>query len=361
MSKKPSTSPEKDLGDQIENYLQGSSEEEVASLDFDVDVEPPVEDPDFIATMEDGEVLDDSEFDLADAPDDKLIEEFDLDLAGMAGEVMEFRSLQGNILAKVKVEDNNLGISAGVYLVLKIKGKEILIYGGEHADKLDEGTIDMIYRDVDSVDKFLKKSAEFKGEIDKDQQNKLDKFKKEIGTISGIILKYRFLQGNLLSLIKIDQAMHEAAFEEKTDPKLLQMGLIERGEKIDCVEELRDGIYAIFIYGETRTILGGDKNAHKLKPEEVKTIFEKSKKPTDFFNENVRVKKKLKAKKDLKELEAGEEIAEKERKLEQILAELDEPITEEGEASDISEDIDEEELDKLTAEIDELVNGEDND
>jgi len=383
MDKKPSTSPEHDLGDQIEHYLQGSSEdgvvvstekiepadarsriEEVADLDFDVDVELSTEDQDFPPTEEEVEILDDNKFALVDEenptedePDYKLIEEFDLDLAAIAGEVIESRPLQGNILAKVSVEENNLGFPEGVYLVLKIKGEELLIYGGEHADKLDEETINMIYQDVDLTEKFLEMSAEFKKKMDIEQLNKLDKFRKEMGTIGGIVLEYRFLQGNLLSLVKIDRAMHEAAFEEETDSKLLQRKLIQRGEEIDCVEGLRDGIYAIFVYGATRMILGGE-DAHKLDPEEVKTIFESLENSAHFFDEDRRLKKYLK---DLEAEEKEEnELAEKEQKLAQTLAELDEPITganEVPEVKKLDEDPEEAEaLNKLLSDIGELIN-----
>jgi len=317
--------------------------------------EPAIEESD------DGlEVLEGDEFELAEEDRNikELEAELDIELAGMAGKIIESKPIDNNLLAKMEVEKNNLGHREGVYLILKMQGKALMIFGEDHADKLDQKTIGMAYTAITSTEQFLEMGAEYKEGIDMEQKIRIDKLKKEVFTIGGIIKKYRFLGHNLLALVRIYKGFQEAAFaEEKTDPKRLQMALIGRGEQIDCVEGLRDGIYALLSKGEAGIKVLGGKEAYRLDPEIAETIYETIHNPAHFFDADSKLKEYIKG---LQE-DANKEIEIKTRDLEKIISELDKPITTEGEVPEIPEGQLDEELDKLTDEINELENGEEDD
>ena len=337
------------LDDKAEKHIQDKG---IDSLDFEVTVNPPKE--------RETEILDNSEFALANKEnpvveklDNGLAEEFELDLAGMAGNIIESKPLDHNLLAKVMIEKNNLGNHEGIYLILKIQGESPIIFGNKHADKLDKVTINIAYQAINSTEQFLEMGAEYGEGVDMEQQTRLEKLRKELFTISGIIKKYRFLGHNLLALIKIDKRLQEMAFgEEKTDPKRIRMALSKNGAQIDCVENLRDGIYAVLSKGGVGMKILGGKSAYMLDPEIAETIYESIQNPAHFFNADNKLKQYIKG----LEEDVDKEIEAKTHELDQIISKLDEPITEEGEASEITEEQIDEELNRLTVEIDDLKN-----
>lgn len=356
MSNKSST-PLGDPNNDIEYCLQGGSEdgavvltkkikpsedvksktEETAGLDFDVDVQLAEEDRKL---------------------NKQLATELNMELAGMGGDIIESKPLGHNLLTKIVVKKNNLGNREGIYLILKIQGESPIIFGNKHADKLDKGTLDITYQAINSTEQFLEMGAEYKEGMDMEQQARIEKLRKELFTIGGIIKKYRFLGHNLLALIKIDKQLQEVAFgEDKTDPKRLQTAFIKRGEQIDCVEELRSGIYAVLSKGGVGMKILGGKNAYRLDPEIAETIYESIQNPAHFFSADGKLKQYLK---DL-ETDINQEIEKQAQHLQKIIDELDNPITLEDKIPNIPEGKAEEELNKLNVELDELKNGENND
>jgi len=344
MSKKPSSTPEHDLDDRVENYLGGKPVERFS-------VQPD--------DQNSPELLETEEFELVEEGEGvaELEAELDIELAGMAGKIIESKPLDSNLLAKIEIEKNNLGYREGIRLILKIQGRASLIFGNKHADKLDPKTIDISYAAITSTEQFLEMDGEYREGIDMEQKRRLEKLKKELFTIGGIIKKFRFLGHNLLALVKIDKGFQEAAFAgEKTDPKRLQMALIQKGERIDCIEGLRDGIYTVLSKGEAGMKVLGGKNASLLDPEIAETIYESIQNPAHFFDADSKLKEYIKG---LQE-DVDKEIELKTRELEKIMRELDGPITIEGEGDEVAKipegELDEE-LDKLTDEINELENG----
>lgn len=346
MSKKPSQAPAVDPEEKAIQYLDGSLREQTAEKTKGANNLDLVGADEFEIVEEDG--LENSE------EVELLTAELDIELAGMAAEIIDSKSLGHSLLAKMSVEKNNLGHREGLYLILKIAGKPLIIFGDEHADKLNQQTIDMAYAAITSVEQFLEMGAEYAESMNIEQKNRLEKLRKELFTIGGIIRKYRFLGHNLLALMKIDRGLQEATFsEEKTDPKRLRMALIERGERIDCVEELRDGVYAVLSKGEAGMKVLGGKNAHLLDPEIAETIYESIQNPAHFFSADHKLKEYIK---QLEE-DVHQEIQIQAQRLQQIIDELEEPIAEEGEtpeAPDIPEGKIDEELAKLERELDEL-------
>ena len=146
MNGKPSKPPAADFDEKINRYLNPEADEELS-------------------------MLDDNEFELVDEDEEDAEaqntahEEAELkkEISKMRGDIMESRIIKGgHILAIVKVEEDDKGINKGLYLALKIKGEKLLIYGDEHADKLDVNAIKWAYEGIDSMPLFLEESAKFK-------------------------------------------------------------------------------------------------------------------------------------------------------------------------------------------------------
>ncbi len=344
MPNKPSKTPADNPEERASEYLEGGLDEQ--------DIKKPKK----------PEIVEDDEFELTEGnPDNEaglaeLEKELDMELAGMAAKCIESKPLDDNLLAKIRIEKNNLGKREGLQLALKMTGEPLMIFGKQYADKLDEKTVEMAYPAITSTEQFLEMDAEYKEGVEMERETQLNKLRMELFTISGIILKSRFLGYNLLAMVRINKSLQEAAFgEEKTDPKRLRLALAAKGEKIDCVETMRDGIYAVLVKGEVGMKVLGGKNAYQLDPEIIETIYESLEDPAHFFRADQKLKQYI------KELEDDEDprIKTAAQRLQQIMEELEEPTTDKGDITEMpDEDIDGE-LAQLEKELDELENGED--
>ena len=182
----------------------------------------------------------------------------------LRSEIRGFRMLGRDIMAKVVEVTDIEGIGKAVYLVLKKKEGDLLVFAGKYGKHVEEDEIDFLLNDIDNEASFKEKGKEIKEAIGE----KVEKFKKELITIGGKLIKFRISENNLFAIIEIT--------EEKTpaESKAIRDAFKENDEIIEVIENLKEGTYYVLKKGDAGLfIFAGKEYGHKLSVPEKEKQF----------------------------------------------------------------------------------------
>ena len=203
----------------------------------------------------------------------------------LGGKIKRSRMLEGHILAIVEAVDTE-GIRKAVYLVLKKKEGDLLVFAGKYGKYVGESTIDFLIDRIDNVAIFEAKSDEIREAI----REKVEKLKKELITIGGKLIKFKISENNLFAIIDIT--------EEKTpaESQAIRDAFKENGEIIEVVENLKEGTYYVLKKGDAGLfIFAGKEHGREVSVSEKEERFRSINDANSFIGQSRIEKEKFKS------------------------------------------------------------------